>query len=354
MVPAGEYHDCDFGWEGHAAEARPLLEARLAQREKAEAAGEEGEEIPTTERADYLSAWEAFHSKDNGTSRFYKERRYLPLAFPILSDEATTRHVFEIGCGAGSALLPVLRANPSAFVSGCDVSPRAVSAFLEAARSAGLDTFPPSGEGEERRARRSRVAAAAVLDAASADAPSLVTERLSTLGRSGGAGAGADLVPPGTVDAVLLVFTLGALDRDGQVAALRTAAAALRAGREERSGESGTSEERSGESDGGGSASPSLSRPKSSPRVLVRDHGLFDVAHMRAPRRISGNLHSRSDGTLCYFFSPEDLIETAKRAGLREVEGEDSCRWATVERRNRRSGQVLRRVFVHGEFELDE
>ena len=71
---------------------------------------------------------------------------------------------------------------------------------------------------------------------------------------------------------------------------------------------------------------------------------------MRAPRRIRGNLHSRSDGTLCYFFSPGDLAEAAREAGLRAVE----CRWATVERRNRRSGQVLRRVFVHGEFELDE
>lgn len=266
----------------------------------------------------------------------------MPLAFPMLADPERTKHVFEIGCGAGSALLPVLRCNSSAVVSGSDVSPRAVSAFLEAAGSSGLDAFPvPEGGG---KAGTTRVAGAFALDATSGNAPALVSEKLANS-------------PP--VDAVLLVFTLGALDREGHVEALKTAAAALRAGRER-----GRRRNESGSAGGGGGVvgvgdagarppppppSASTSSP-SSPRVLVRDHGLFDVAHMRAPRRVSGNLHSRSDGTLCYFFSPGDLAGAAERAGLRRVE----ARWATVERRNRKSGQVLRRVFVHGEFELDE
>ena len=358
VVPASEYHDADFSWEEHASEARPLLEARLleaavgggedeagAEREEEEEGrgeegrGEEAAEAPS--RADYFDAWEAFHARDNGSSRFYKERRYLPLAFPALADEARTRHVFELGCGAGSALLPVLRANAAAVVSASDVSPRAVAAFLEAARSSGLAgrRSAPRGGG-----RTGRVAGAFALDATSAGAPALVRSHFSNL-LSGSSGAAA--VP--AVDAVLLVFTLGALDREGQVAALRTAAAALRAGREGGGRGEGGGGSEARPCPPGPSSSPCPS-PSSSPRVLVRDHGLFDLTHLRAPRRLEGNLHSRSDGTLCYFFSPGDLAETAKRAGLRAV----ACRWATVERRNRRTGQLLRRVFVHGEFELDD
>ena len=91
MTPAGEYHDSDFALEEHAREARPLLEARLREREEeeveeggeAEERGqeeegaqeeeeeeEEWEEEAEMQRPDYLAAWESFHSKDNSSSRF--------------------------------------------------------------------------------------------------------------------------------------------------------------------------------------------------------------------------------------------------------------------------------------------
>ncbi len=54
-------------------------------------------------------AWEAFHAKDNATARFYKERRYLLLEFPVLTVQEPPQHIVELGCGCGSALLPVLK-----------------------------------------------------------------------------------------------------------------------------------------------------------------------------------------------------------------------------------------------------
>lgn len=39
-------------------------------------------------------------------------------------------------------------------------------------------------------------------------------------------------------------------------------------------------------------------------RLLVRDHGLYDLTQLRLPpqQRLAQNLYRRLDGTLCYFF----------------------------------------------------
>lgn len=44
----------------------------------------------------------------------------------------------EIGCGCGSSLLPVLKANPTCTVTGTDLSPTAVGMFKLAAAKAGI------------------------------------------------------------------------------------------------------------------------------------------------------------------------------------------------------------------------
>ena len=48
------------------------------------------------------------------------------------------QHFLEIGCGCGSSLLPVLKANPSCRVTGTDLSPTAVHMFEQAAVKAGI------------------------------------------------------------------------------------------------------------------------------------------------------------------------------------------------------------------------
>jgi methyltransferase-like protein 6 len=266
IPPAGEYHDADFAWEEHAVGAAAALRARLGGDGAAYAA----------------SAWNAFHARDNGTARFYQERRYLPLAFP---DALAARRIVELGAGAGASLLPLLRAAPAATALATDVSPPALDLCARVAAAAGVGD---------------RVATA-LLDAAAPDAPATV------------AGERAD--------ACVLVFTLGALDPARHAPALATAAACLRPGG----------------------------------RLLFRDHGVFDLTHLRAPRllaRLADDvaapaLHARSDGTLAFFFTPDYVASLAAGAGLATVE----CRWATVARPNRRTGVVLRRVMVHGVFE---
>jgi hypothetical protein len=72
--------------------------------------------------------------------RFFKERRYLPLAFPDILDPSVP-HVVELGAGAGASLLPVLQANAEcrcgAWLAGrpAPFCPAAAAAVLRGAAS---------------------------------------------------------------------------------------------------------------------------------------------------------------------------------------------------------------------------
>ncbi|KAG2498189.1 hypothetical protein HYH03_003943 [Edaphochlamys debaryana] len=219
--------------------------------------------------------WEAFY-RAHPSARFFKERRYLLLEFPRL---LTCEHVAEIGCGCGSAILPVLKANPGARSTCTDISTTCLDQLLAAAAAEGID-----------RSRLSVFPADATDPAA---APSFQ-------------GVGAD--------ALLIMFTLSAVDPDRQLVMLTHACAALRPGG----------------------------------RLMIRDHGLYDMVQLRRPPEqwLGPNLYRQSDGTMAYFFSLEALSQRAEAAGLRVEE----CRYVTVVNRNRKTGQELRRVFVHGVF----
>ena len=64
--------------------------------------------------------------------------RYLLLEFPYLTISQPPQHFLEIGCGCGSSLLPVLKANATCTVTGTDLSPTAVAMFKQAATKAGI------------------------------------------------------------------------------------------------------------------------------------------------------------------------------------------------------------------------
>ena len=66
------------------------------------------------------------------------DRRYLPLEFPALTILDPPQHFIEVGCGCGSSLLPILKANPGCRVTGTDISPTAVQLFATAAAKAGI------------------------------------------------------------------------------------------------------------------------------------------------------------------------------------------------------------------------
>lgn len=84
-------------------------------------------------------------------------------------------------------------------------------------------------------------------------------------------------------------------------------------------------------------------------RVLLRDHGVYDMVQLRIPpEQWMGvpHLYQRDDGTFSYFFSVEELSRRAREAGL-EVE---ETKYICVHNTNRKKGLQLKRVFVHGVF----
>ena len=186
---AGQYHSSDFDYEEHALNAgRVLLE-------KERGAGGHGWASTAEEVAERVveqgDTWERFHRKVNSTARFFKEKRYILQEFPGLLDP-TTRRVCEFGCGNGSSTTPILSGNPNARVHATDPSATAVEITRTVCENLGV-------------------------------ADRLTTEVQSADGPLGGA-------LHGHFDAALLVFTLSAVPRPGDVALFNRVASALRPG----------------------------------------------------------------------------------------------------------------------------
>lgn len=74
--------------------------------------------------------WDLFYK--NNKENFFKDRKWLQIEFPILYEatkpDAGEITIFEIGCGAGNTMFPILNQNqnPKLKVIGADYSPRAV------------------------------------------------------------------------------------------------------------------------------------------------------------------------------------------------------------------------------------
>jgi hypothetical protein len=74
-----------------------------------QAQAEQAAELKKVEAAEMRAdKWEAFHAA-HSSARFFKERRYLPLAFPELTMAQHALHIVELGCGAGASIQPLLK-----------------------------------------------------------------------------------------------------------------------------------------------------------------------------------------------------------------------------------------------------
>lgn len=282
---ASEYHDHDFDWnalcvaDGEVAVARQREEYRRSVLTN-----------QTVHRESYSDLWEDFHLA-HSTGRFFKEKRYLTMAFPRLLeayiDDSTSGgrvHVLgEIGCGGGSALIPVLRDNPHAVAVACDVSSKAIDIFRSACDGAGIDS-----------------------------------DRVRLCVHAAGSSTAIQHSPfqTGSLDTMLLIFTLSAFHPNDMISVLREAYVSLQ--------ENGM--------------------------VLLRDYGLYDMAQLRfhGSQLVDDDhlVYKRADGTLSYFFSTEFLENIFRQAGFSTVE----CRYVTTYVRNIKKQVTMKRVYVHGVF----
>ncbi|KAL0035798.1 hypothetical protein WJX77_003039 [Trebouxia sp. C0004] len=287
---AGEYHSNDFEWENLKREAEAMLSARKVHQQDGRGAAIASQpsdrkynlklasmlvntDLPQQQQQqqqqqnDYIrpeydkGCWEAFHARDNATARFYKERRYLLLEFPCLTVSEPPQHFVEIGCGCGSSLLPVLKANPTCTVTGTDLSPTAVDMFKRAAAKAGIASHRFTGY---------------PADSTQADAV-----------------GGAEPNTQSSADAALLIFTLAAVTPEEMPAMLHTAFQALRPG------------------------GVLLIRDHG---LYDLTH-----LRLPPEQQLAEKLYRRLDGTTCYFFTTEDLHTKAEAAGFVTRECKYAC-----------------------------
>jgi methyltransferase-like protein 6 len=351
---ASEYHERDYDYAEHLARVEPILQAQreAAARMPAEQRAvlppplpplrddeddededeEDDERAPCPPADDANNAWETFF-REHSTARFFRERRYFPLAFPAL---ARASSVLEIGAGAGAALLPVLRASRSSRVVATDVSASSLAQLRRAASEA------LGGEEEAGRRVSTAVADGAAETEAFVGAVERALLRRSRRREGDGdeRGGRPAVAVRGAFDAVILAFTLSAVPPgDAMRRMLRNAAACLKPG-------TGV--------------------------LCLRDHAVGDLVQLRIPpeQMVRGrereHTYVRGDGTLAHFFSPAELDRLAGEAGF-EVAGtgggdgpgerrqdqepaQGRARVACVFNRNRRTGQELRRAFVTATF----
>ena len=322
-VHAVNFHENDFDYEEYASTlCFPEAPPSSSSASLAEVAAWRAE------NGDDAAAWDAFYRREANANP-YRSRRYLIAEFPeLLRPTRGAPHglsswlppwltsapplLFDVGCGYGSALMPLLRANPRLQAVAVDLSPTAVGRLKEHLNDRAL--FPAS---DRRRVRARpwditkglpppfREADAAKGDATKGDA---------TKGDDA-KGDGAELEH---ADLALLVFTLSAIDPSCHAAVLRRLRAALRPG-------SGT--------------------------ILFRDRARYDLTMIRASedQRLGESTYAREDGTLAHYFTAREVELLAAEAGLEVVDAHgdaSEARYCTVRLRNRRKGTDMHRCFV--------
>lgn len=114
---AAEYFSKDFEWE----ELRSEVESNPSLRHHFQSFSHSSTQSPESD----VQAWKQFHTR-HSSGKFFKERRYLLKEFPQLLSSSHPNSIpqklLEVGCGNGSTILPILRANKDIVVYACDCS----------------------------------------------------------------------------------------------------------------------------------------------------------------------------------------------------------------------------------------
>ncbi|XP_038610197.1 tRNA N(3)-methylcytidine methyltransferase METTL2A [Tachyglossus aculeatus] len=177
---------------------------------------------------------------------------HLKMSIDDFPGSSATYRILEVGCGVGNTVFPILQTNndPGLFVYCCDFSTTAV------------DLVQANSEYDPSRCF------AFVHD--------LCDEHKSYP------------MPEGSLDIIILVFVLSAIDPNKMQNAIVRLSCLLKPGG----------------------------------RILLRDYGRYDMAQLRfkTGRCLSENFYVRGDGTRVYFFTQDELHGLFSSAGLEKVQ----------------------------------
>ncbi|KAE9619062.1 putative tRNA(Thr) (cytosine(32)-N(3))-methyltransferase [Lupinus albus] len=255
-----------------------------------------------------VDAWKQFHTR-HSSGKFFKERRYLLKEFPELLHCGPNSKLLEIGCGNGSTVLPILRANKYVVIYACDCSNETLERAKEIISATKVvsyihrihtfccdlstDVFPNWLAYNPCQDVRADKGLHFTNSYSSEDCDTCV----------------------GGVDFVTLIFTLSAVPLERMPRSIKECFTVLKPGG----------------------------------MVLFRDYGLYDMTMLRfePQKRVGFREYMRSDGTRSYFFCLDTVRNLFVGAGFTELELDYCC----VKSVNRRKGKSMRRVWVHGKFQ---
>ncbi|CAI8603265.1 unnamed protein product [Vicia faba] len=307
---AAEYFCKDFEWE----ELRSEIESNPSLRHHFDSSSSSNSQSPQSD----VQAWKQFHTR-HSSGKFFKERRYLLKEFPQLlsSHPNSNPKLLEVGCGNGSTVLPILRANKDVIVYACDCSDETLDRAKEIVNANAIDSFKhrfhtfscdvsTNGFPNWLACNTCRDKFLQNQSDVEGDNGMNVKESCSS--------EGFDCCVGG-VDFVTLIFTLSAVPLERMPRSIKECFSVLKPGG----------------------------------MVLFRDYGLYDMTMLRfePDKRVGFREYIRSDGTRSYFFCLNTVRNLFLGAGFIELELDYCC----VKSVNRKNGKNMQRVWVHGKFQ---
>ena len=288
------HHSQDFDWE------------ELRKRAAVDPFSASSPTIPPDGATQELLWESSYKTHAEQSSHLFEERRYLLQAFPSLSSGEL--QVLEVGCGNGSSTTPILSGNPKARVHATDPSETAVEITRTVCENLGV-------------------------------ADRLTTEVQSADGPLGGA-------LHGHFDAALLVFTLSAVPRPGDVALFNRVASALRPGGVLLFRDYGNYDLRMLRDVASASGAPQTkSKPPGSEAHQKKADALTST-------RVGEREFIRPGGYFRRYYALEDLHNLVASAGVQLAVEE--LRYLCVRVANARRGLSMDRVFCHGVLRREE
>lgn len=206
-----------------------------------------------------VEKWDKFYQAHG--DKFFKDRQWIFSEFPeiisYLDSDSQPCRIFEVGCGVGNAIAHILDTNnnPNLHIYCCDLSPNAIEVLKQ--RNVYM-----------RNSDKITAFSANVCD----DVANLLSQN----------------IPSESIDFIMLVFTLSAMNPNSFEGTIQNLVTFLRPGG----------------------------------MILFRDYALYDLTQLRFKGKsyLAENYYVRADGTTSYFFTAELVDKIFKAAGLIQVE----------------------------------